>query len=86
MNTKNYRRIVPNIRNLISFCRKEDIPIFYTEAVREPNGIDLLLNVHRILPRTREERLKVPICVRGTWDGQTIDEIRPSSKDHITNK
>ena len=66
MNTRNYRKIVPIIRNLISFCRKEDIPIFYTEAVREPSGIDLLLNIHRILPRTREERLKVPICVRGT--------------------
>ncbi len=86
MNTKSYRRIVPNIRNLILFCRKEDIPIFYTEAVREPSGIDLLLNVHRILPRTREERLKVPICVRGTWDGQTIDELKPTSKDHIIIK
>ena len=86
MNTQNYRKIVPNIRDLILFCRKEDIPIFYTEAVREPSGIDLLINVHRILPRTREERLKVPICVRGTWDGQTIDEIKSTSKDHIIIK
>src|SRR5918994_5252506 len=86
MNTRNYRKIVPIIGNLISFCRKEDIPIFYTEAVREPSGIDLLLNVHRILPRTREERLKVPICVRGTWDSQTIDKIKPTKRDHIIIK
>ncbi|MGH9977004.1 MAG: hypothetical protein ACRD8Z_14385, partial [Nitrososphaeraceae archaeon] len=44
---------------LITFCRKEDIPIFYTEAVRERSGIDLLTNIHMILPRRREERLKV---------------------------
>jgi ureidoacrylate peracid hydrolase len=86
METLNYRKIVPTVRNLIKFCRKEDIPIFYTEAVREPSGIDLLLNVHQILPRTREERLKVPICVRGTWDGKTIKEIKPTKKDHIIIK
>jgi len=86
MNTLNYKKIVPTIRNLISFCRREDIPIFYTEAVREPSGIDLLLNVHHILPRTREERLKVPICVRGTWDGQTIKQIKPTKRDHIIIK
>ena len=86
MNTQNYRKVVPAIRNLILFCRNEDIPIFYTEAVREPSGIDLLLHVHQILPRTREERLKVPICVRGTWDGQTIDEIKADSKRPYYNK
>ena len=86
MNTLNYKKIVPTIRNLISFCRREDIPIFYTEAVREPSGIDLLLNIHQILPRTREERLKVPICVGGTWDGQTIKQIKPTKKDHIIIK
>jgi ureidoacrylate peracid hydrolase len=76
MNIKNYRRIIPQIQNLINFCRKESIPIFYTQAVREPSGIDLLLNDHRVLPRTREERLeKIPICVRGTWDAD-ITEIR----------
>jgi ureidoacrylate peracid hydrolase len=86
MNTRNYRKIVPTIRNLISFCRKHDIPIFYTEAVREPSGIDLLLHVHQILPRTREERLKVPICIRGTWDGRTVNQIKPSKRDHIIIK
>jgi ureidoacrylate peracid hydrolase len=86
MNTENYRKIIPTIKRLISFCREEGIPIFYTEAVREPSGIDLLLNVHRILPRTREERLKVPICVRGTWDSRTIEEIKPTRRDHIIIK
>jgi ureidoacrylate peracid hydrolase len=85
----NYRKIIPKIQELITFCREEDIPIFYTEAIREPSGIDFLLNIHNILPKSREERLKnkkVPICVRGTWDAQTIDEIKPTEEDHIILK
>ena len=56
MNIENYQKTIPKIKECINFCRKENIPIFYTEAIREPNGIDLLINVHNILPRTREER------------------------------
>ena len=89
MNIENYQKVIPKIKELINFCRKENIPIFYTEAVREPSGIDLMIHVHNILPRTREERLinqNIPICVRGTWDAQTIDEIKPTEEDHIIIK
>ena len=86
MNTGEYRKIIPAVQELLSFCRSKNIPIFYTEAVREASGIDLLLNVHRILPRTREERLRIPICVRGTWDADIIDEIKPNDNDHIIIK
>ena len=88
MNTPLYREIIPRVRNLIVFCRKEEIPVFYTEAVRERSGIDLLTNIHMILPRSRDERLKIPICVRGTWDAQTIDELKPKEDegDHIIIK
>jgi ureidoacrylate peracid hydrolase len=65
MNTGEYRKIIPTVQELLSFCRSKNIPIIYTEAVRETSGIDLLLNVHRILPITREERLKIPnMCQR----------------------
>ena len=86
MKTDDYRKIIPKIKDLISFCRNNDIPIFYTEAVRESSGIDLLTRVHRLLPLSREERLKIPICIRGTWDGQTIDDIKPTEKDHVVIK
>ena len=59
--------IIPKIKDLIEFCRSMGIPVFYTEAVKEASGIDILTNVHNILPKSRQERLKVPICVRGTW-------------------
>jgi ureidoacrylate peracid hydrolase len=71
-NTTLYREIIPKIKDLIEFCRSMGIPVFYTEAVKEDSGIDILTNVHNILPKSRQERLKVPICVRGTWDGVTI--------------
>ena len=86
MNTSDYQKIIPKLKELIAFCRSKDIPIFYTEAVREPSGIDLLTRIHRLLPLAREERLKVPICVRGTWDAQTVDEIKPTENDHIVIK
>jgi len=90
MNIENYQKVIPKIKDLIDFCREENIPIFYTEAVREPSGIDLMIHVHNILPRTREERLQnqnIPICVRGTWDAQTIDELKPSAEeDHVIIK
>src|SRR6476620_3963277 len=86
MNTLNYREIIPKLRDLIDFCRSKDIPIFYTEAVKEASGIDVLTKVHNFLPKTREERLKIPICIRGTWDGQTIDDIKPTEKDHVVIK
>jgi ureidoacrylate peracid hydrolase len=69
--------------------QKREHSNFYTEAIREPNGIDLLINVHNILPRTREERLQnknIPICVNGTWDAQIIDEIKPTEEDYIILK
>jgi ureidoacrylate peracid hydrolase len=86
MNTQEYQKIFPKTKELIAFCRSKDIPIFYTEAVRESSGIDLLTRVHRLLPLAREERMKVPITVRGTWDAQTIDEIKPTENDHIVIK
>jgi ureidoacrylate peracid hydrolase len=86
MNTEGYRKIIPKTKELIDFCRMNLIPVFFTEAIREPSGIDLLTRVHRLLPVTREERLKVPICVRGTWDAKTIDEITPADSDHVVIK
>jgi ureidoacrylate peracid hydrolase len=28
----------------------------------------------------------VPICVRGTWDAQIINELKPTDEDHIIIK
>src|SRR6266498_1987533 len=86
MNTSNYREIIPKLKDVIDFCTGKEIPIFYTEAVKEASGIDVLTKIHNFLPKTRQERLKIPICVRGTWDGVTIDELKPTENDHVVIK
>jgi ureidoacrylate peracid hydrolase len=83
----NYQQIIPTLKELITTCRKHNVPVFYTQAVRESSGIDLLTRTHRILPKAREERIKKrPICVRGTWDAKIVDGIKPTNKDHIVIK
>ena len=86
MNTSLYREIIPKIKDLIEFCRSMGIPVFYTEAVKEESGIDILTNVHNILPKSRQERMKVPICIRGYWDGLTIDELKPKERESCNSK
>jgi ureidoacrylate peracid hydrolase len=86
MNTSNYREIIPTLKDLIQFCRSMGMDVFYTEAVKEASGIDVLTKIHNFLPKSRQERLKVPICIRGTWDGVTIDELKPEENDPVVIK
>ncbi|AIC16895.1 cysteine hydrolase family protein [Nitrososphaera viennensis] len=87
METAHYQQVVPKIARLISLCRDAGVPVFYTQAVREKSGIDLLTRSHKILPKAREERIrKRPICVRDTWDAGIVDEIKPAPEDHVVVK
>lgn len=87
MGVTHYQRVVPDISRLIELSRDAGIPIFYTQAVREKSGIDLLTRTHNILPKSREERIRMkPICIRGTWDADIVDEIKPAPEDHIVVK
>jgi ureidoacrylate peracid hydrolase len=86
MNTSNYREIIPKLKDLIEFCRSMEIPVFYTEAVKEASGVDVLTKIHNFLPKTRQERHKIPICIRGTWDGVTMDELKPRENDLVVIK
>lgn len=87
INVSTYADVVPTLKRLIEFCRGVKIPIFYSQAVREESGIDLLTRSHRILPKSREERIKRrPICIRGSWDAEIVDELKPSADDHVVIK
>ena len=46
----------------------------------------MLTKIHNILSKSRQERLKVPICIRGTWDGVTMDELKPKENDPVVIK
>ncbi len=87
LNISKYSDVVPSLKRLIAFCRKVKIPIFYSQAVREESGIDLLTRSHRILPKSREERIKRrPICIRGSWDAEIVEELKPNFDDHVVIK
>lgn len=87
INVSRYAEVVPTLKRLIDYCRSVKIPIFYSQAVREESGIDLLTRSHRILPKSREERIKKrPICIRGSWDAEIVDELKPSVDDHVVIK
>lgn len=87
MGVTHYQKVVPDILRLIELCRDAGIPIFYTQAVREKSGIDLLTRTHNILPKSREERIRMkPICIRGSWDAAIVDEIKPAPEDHVVVK
>jgi len=46
-----------------------------------------LTRTHRILPRAREERIKRrPICIRGSWDAEIVEELKPNFDDHVVIK
>ena len=87
MNVSRYAEVVPTLKRLIDYCRRAKIPIFYSQAVREESGIDLLTRSHRILPKSREERIKKrPICIRGSWDAEIVEQLKPSVDDHVVIK
>jgi ureidoacrylate peracid hydrolase len=87
LNVSKYNDVVPSLKRLIAFCRKVKMPIFYSQAVREESGIDLLTRSHRILPKSREERIKRrPICIRGSWDAEIVQELKPNLDDHVVIK
>ena len=71
-----YQQIVPNIARLADTCRELGISIFYSQQVREESGIDLFTRLHRIVPERRAEYLRIPACIRGTWDADIIDELK----------
>ncbi len=81
-----YRAIIPNIIRLTAACREAGVPVFYTQQVREETGIDLFTRLHKIVPERRAEFLRIPACVRGTWDAAIIDELAPKQGDHIVVK
>jgi len=81
-----YRKIIPNIKQIIATCHELRVPVFYTQQVREASGIDLLTRLHRIIPRRRSEFLKIPACVKGTWDAEIIDELLPAKGDLVVVK
>jgi ureidoacrylate peracid hydrolase len=87
-NIKEYQCVIEPLKKIIKKARTFNIPLFFSRAIREASGVDLLDRVHKIIPANRAERIKrFPLCVRGTWDGDLIGNIGINfQKDYILEK
>jgi ureidoacrylate peracid hydrolase len=82
-----YKQVVPIIREVYHTAKSLKIPVFFSQAIREKSGIDMLDRLHKILPNQRRERIKkLPLCVRGTWDSGFIDSLKPHQDDLVVQK
>ena len=78
-----YRSVIPAIQDVLNYFRARRLPIYFTRAIREVSGIDCLDRTHKILPRSRRERIQhVPLCIRGSWDAEIIEELTHRTAEH----
>jgi ureidoacrylate peracid hydrolase len=76
-NIEGSRRIIPHVTRLIEECRKLNIQDFW--SIQEHLEKDGGRESHRITPHTKKR--KVPPALRGTWDAEIIDEMKPFLND-----
>jgi ureidoacrylate peracid hydrolase len=82
-----YRQIMPKLLESYDQAKALNIPVIFTMAVREESGIDMLEKDHQILPQKRRERMeKFPLCVKGSWDAELIDEFKQKIRDLVLLK
>jgi len=66
-------KIIPNVRRLLDFARKEKIPIIYASDAHLPN-------------MDKEFGVWPPHAVAGTWGAQIVDELKPQKGDYTIQK
>lgn len=82
-----YQELIPIAKYAMEKARSLGIQLFYSRAIREKSGVDMLERVHKIIPYKRRERIeKIPLCISGTRDAQIIDELEPEEDDLIVDK
>ena len=71
--------VAPMIDRLRSVCRKNKIPIYYTRIGRSADNSDGGLVFSKPI-------LDLEGFIRGTWDNEIVDELKPSSEDIVLDK
>lgn len=74
--------IVPTIQHLASLCRTRGIPVIYTrmEFDEDLSGAGLMFEG---MPEQMKES---GAFIRGSWDAQIIDDVRPDPNDLVVSK
>jgi nicotinamidase-related amidase len=67
------KRIIPNIKHLLDFARKKEIPVFYCSD-------------EHLIVDTYEMKLWGPHAMKGTEGSKVIEELKPQESDYIIPK
>lgn len=67
------KRIIPNIKLLLDFARKKEIPVFYCSD-------------EHLMVDTYEMKLWGPHAMKGTEGSKVIEELKPQESDYIIPK
>jgi ureidoacrylate peracid hydrolase len=73
--------IIPAINKLRSLSHEHGIPIFYTRSAFNEDYSDAGLDVH-----TKPQLKEVKAFVRGTWDAEILEDLKPEPSDTIVTK
>lgn len=65
--------IVPKLKELVTLCKEKGIPDLW--SIQEHHLVDRTRECHKITPHTMKR--VVPTCLRGTWDAEILDELKP---------
>lgn len=74
---KGGRDIIPNIREMIEFCHRKNIPVIYTKEIHRPDKIDFGMELERNEPEH---------CIEGSKGVEIVKELKPASEDYIIYK
>ncbi|APA08414.1 hypothetical protein sscle_03g031840 [Sclerotinia sclerotiorum 1980 UF-70] len=73
--------IFPVIKRLIDLCRRTGIPVFYTRMEFSEDFSDAGIMIDG-KPGLKQAKA----LIRGTWDAQILDELRPEPYDFVVSK
>ena len=75
------RDAVEPVKRLAQAARAAGLPVFYTRYALNPDYSDAGL-----LPEIHPQIVEVGGMVRGTWDGDIVDELAPEPGDRVIDK
>jgi ureidoacrylate peracid hydrolase len=75
------RDAIAPVKRLAAAARRAGLPVFYTRYTLNADYSDAGL-----LPEIYPQIVEAKGMVRGTWDGDIVDELAPESSDHVIDK
>jgi len=72
--------IIPNIANVLEFCRAEGVARIFVKTIHAPHTNS------EVWARRYGESEAPPLCLPGSWGSEIIDELKPRSDEPVVVK